>query len=138
MTRINLVPVEELSDQHLVSEYKELPRCIKQDIDTSNAPERYKLGKNHMRWAKKHSHFLIIRYSKLCAEMTFRGFKVNYPYKDLFDYFLHNCKSCDNNIYIKNKTDITLSRQRLIFKYNLKPDWYRWTNRMKPRYYDEQ
>ena len=26
MTRINLVPVEELSNQHLMAEYRELPR----------------------------------------------------------------------------------------------------------------
>lgn len=40
MTRINLVPVEELSNQHLVAEYRELPRCIKQKINTECAPER--------------------------------------------------------------------------------------------------
>ena len=34
MTRINLVDPKELSDQHLIREYNELPRCIKQDIDT--------------------------------------------------------------------------------------------------------
>ena len=29
MTRINVIPVEELSDQHLMAEYRELPRAIK-------------------------------------------------------------------------------------------------------------
>lgn len=28
MTRINLVPVSELSDQHLIAEYRELPRIF--------------------------------------------------------------------------------------------------------------
>lgn len=32
MTRINLIPVKELSDQHLIREYQELPRCIKKKI----------------------------------------------------------------------------------------------------------
>ena len=33
MTRINQIPVEELSDQHLIREYNEIPRFIKQDIN---------------------------------------------------------------------------------------------------------
>ena len=45
MTCINVIPVQELSDQHLIAEYHELPRVLKQDIDTTNAPERYRLGK---------------------------------------------------------------------------------------------
>jgi len=28
MTRINLLPVKELSDQHLMAEYRELPRIV--------------------------------------------------------------------------------------------------------------
>lgn len=41
MTRINLVPAKELSDQHLLAEYHELPRVIKQNIDIRNAPEKW-------------------------------------------------------------------------------------------------
>ena len=33
MTRINVVPVKELSDQHLIAEYRELQRVIKQQIN---------------------------------------------------------------------------------------------------------
>ena len=51
MTRINLIDVEELSDQNLLAEYRELPRCIKQDINTDDAPDKYTLGKGHMKWA---------------------------------------------------------------------------------------
>lgn len=29
MTRINLIPVEELTDQHLMAEYRELPMIVK-------------------------------------------------------------------------------------------------------------
>lgn len=45
VTRINVIPVQDLSDQHLIAEYHELPRVLKQDIDATNAPERYRLGK---------------------------------------------------------------------------------------------
>ena len=40
MTRINVVPVKELSDQHLIAEYRELPRVIKQRINIDDAPEK--------------------------------------------------------------------------------------------------
>lgn len=51
MTRINVVPVFELSDQHLMAEYRELPRVIKQKINTTDAPRLYKLGLGHVKWA---------------------------------------------------------------------------------------
>lgn len=134
MTRINLVPVDELSDQHLIREYNELPRCVKQNIDTSNAPVKYLLGTGHMKWAKKHTLYLIRRYSALCYEMCFRGFAVNYPVIDLCDYHAKNTAIENNNDYSPDDADVELSRSRIKEKYLLKPTWYRWTNRTKPYY----
>ena len=134
MTRINLVPVEELSDQHLIREYNELPRCIKQNIDTRNTTHRYTLGKGHMKWAKKHSAFLINRYSDLCNEMIFRGFTVNYPFENLYLYHCSHTIVSNNHNYIPDDLDILVSRNRIIEKYLLKPDWYRWTKRDTPHY----
>ena len=134
MTRINLVPVEELSDQHLIREYNELPRCIKQDINTMDAPEKYTLGKGHMKWAKKHSAFLIDRYKELCEEMKFRGFTTNYPYENLYAQYYFNTLVCNDKYYEPYFEDILVSRNRIIEKYLLKPTWYRWTKRNKPYY----
>lgn len=132
MTRINLVRVTELSDQHLIAEYHELPRCIKQDIDTSDAPEKYCLGKGHMKWAKKHSVFLIIRYWHLCKEMEYRGFKVSYPYEDLKLYYQTNCKPENKYMYDPDWNDILYSRKRILEKIAQKPKWYKWTKRVCP------
>ena len=134
MTRINLVPVEELSDQHLIREYNELPRCIKQDIDTSNAPERYCLGAGHMKWAKHRSKFLIDRYDALCREMEYRNFTVNYPVVSLYRYYRWHTVVADNNDYTPDDTDLVLSRARIKERVQMKPDWYRWTKRTKPKY----
>lgn len=138
MTRINLVDPKELSDQHLIREYNELPRCIKQDIDTSDAPFRYTLGTGHMKWAKKHSQFLMNRYMKLCDEMLYRGFKVNYPFVELFKYHLENTLDINCNWYDVSHEDVELSKSRLNEKYKMKPNWYRWTKRKKPDYYGFQ
>ena len=133
MTRINLVSPVELSDQHLIAEYHELPRVLKQNINTTNAPKRYCLGKGHVKWAKSRSLFLHVRYLELVNEMLYRGFKVNYSWRELIDGY--PVKPSDDNFYISTKEDVALNKARLIEKYKLKPDWYKWTKRNKPEYY---
>lgn len=132
MTRINVVPVEELSDQWLIAEYHELPRCIKQDINTKYAPPHYKLGKGHMKWAKKHSLFLFERYNKLCMEMKHRGFTVNYPYTKFWHEYIDTIKSDNRHNYLASILDKEINISRLIEKYKLKPNYYTWTKRSKP------
>lgn len=135
MTRINLIPVGELSDQHLLAEYRELPRIIKQEhIYIGDASDKYVLGKGHVKWAVKHGTFCLTRYYYICEEMKYRGFKVNYPYEDLAK--IADGKQIDmySKMYLPNEGDIKISRDRIIEKLKQKPDWYKWTNRDKPDY----
>lgn len=136
MTRINLIPVEELSDQHLIAEFRELPKCIKQSIDTSNAPQKYCFGKYHIKWAKHHSMFLLHRYQKLYDEMKFRDFKTNYDPSSLAS-FLEQIPKKDLLEYYPDEEDIRLSWGRIMFRILSKPNWYRWTNREIPKYVQE-
>ena len=139
MTRINIVPVEELSDQHLLAEYHELPRVIKQWCYTGLAPRKYVLGKGHVKWARKHMHYTIDRYWELCKEMAYRGFKVNYTGQQLVEYAFSHVPGWYWYLdYMPTEEDIKLNQERLIEKYQLKPNWYRWTKRSKPKYYDNQ
>lgn len=134
MTRINVVPVKELSDQHLIAEYHELPRVIKQNINTENAPDCYKLGEGHVRWARKHATYCMHRYIDLCWEMKHRGFKVGQPWEDLNVLYFNLPKDLLNN-YNPTKADNALNRQRLLEKYKAHPALYTWTKRWKPWYY---
>lgn len=59
MTRINLVPVEELADQHLLAEYRELPRCLNKPTRSPSDFPVYVLGKGHVKWAEAHQKFLL-------------------------------------------------------------------------------
>lgn len=129
MTRINVVPVQELSDQWLIAEYRELPRVLKGKISIDNAPDRYVLGKGHMKWARKYAFFTNKRMNEIVNEMHYRGFKTNF--------------SADLSIYIKNdikldykpdSKDLQLNKERLISKYHKKPNFYRWTKRNRPDY----
>lgn len=128
MTRINIIPVEQLSDQHLIAEYRELPRVLKQQISTVNAPSTYKLGTGHVKWAKKHSKYVTNRYIKLVDEMKYRGFKTNFttPPEDIY-----NKQGMD---YVVSKSDIEINRARIKAKYNQKPDYYKWSKRNPPEW----
>lgn len=124
MTRVNVIPVSELSDQHLLAEYRELPRVLKQKINTKDAPQNYCLGKGHVKWGKKHELFLAKRYVDLVKEMKFRNFHVSY--NTLFDL------SILTGDYNPTKAAIEINRKRIKEKYDIKQSWYRWTNRKKP------
>lgn len=84
MTRINVVPVEELTREHLVAEYRELPRifgCVRAAIERGERPDdprnptKYCLGKGHMRFFYDKLRFLYFRHAELVGEMQRRGYK---------------------------------------------------------------
>lgn len=129
MTRINVVPVEELSDQWLIAEYRELPRVLKGNFSIKNASDNYILGKGHVKWARKHGLFVFNRYLNIIKEMHFRGFQTHFN-NDLSKYITNNI----NNDYKVNMSDLKVNKQRLIEKYIKKPSFYKWTNRNKPKY----
>lgn len=132
MTRLNQVPVEEMSDQNLFAEGHEIPRMVKMKVDISDAPDRYCLGKGHVKWGAKHALFVIKRYDAILKEMKYRGFKPNYTTEDLLKYAIEHNKSLLD--YEPDENDIKISRDRIIERYKKKPDWWRWTKREKPDY----
>ena len=78
MTRINVVPVSELSDQWLIAEYRELPRVLKGSFSILGAPKQYKLNKGHIKWARYFGQFTSNRFNQIIQEMRYRGFKINF------------------------------------------------------------
>lgn len=79
MTRINVVPVEELCDQHLLAEWRELPRMngfADKCVDAS-IPGEYVLGAGHMKFFLDKAQFLERRHMELTAELERRGFNLN-------------------------------------------------------------
>lgn len=84
MTRINVVPVSELVDKHLIAEYRELPRIYKLAIgyhnrkNKSKIPEEYILGTGHVTFFYDKLSFIENRHKELIQEMISRGFNVSY------------------------------------------------------------
>jgi hypothetical protein len=86
MTRINVVPVEELTREHLIAEYRELPRVYelvrkriaKGHKPTLKTPPRYTLGTGHVLFFYNKLGWINERYISLCNEMRRRKYTVNY------------------------------------------------------------
>ena len=83
MTRINVIPPEHLTDQHLLAEYRELPRVFplaeralsKEDF----APlPGYVLGKGHVQFFYTRTDYLAARFDALVTELLSRGFKISF------------------------------------------------------------
>lgn len=88
MTRINCVPATELSRQHLVAEYRELPRIFKnvkyaitcgKTIEDYKDYDHYTLGEGHMKFFYTRLGYLTRRYTSLVTEMRRRGYAVKFP-----------------------------------------------------------
>jgi len=91
MTRINVIPPEDLSSPHLVAEYRELPRTfalayqasLRGDLWSPKTPKDYTLGKGHVLFFYDKLLYLSKRHQLLVKEMLRRKYKPNFT-EDLF------------------------------------------------------
>ena len=133
MTRINLVPITELSDQHLVAEYREifmvgpsLQRSLKSPYwnkTKETLPKEFTLNKGHVKFFYNKGKYLYNRYLELIKEMKNRGmspdplrkFKREQWPDELFNDWMPSAK------------DLETIRERIQLRIKQKPNWYRWS-----------
>ena len=133
MTRINLVPITELSDQHLVAEYREifmvgpsLQRSLKSpnwNKTKETLPKEFTLNKGHVKFFYNKGKYLYNRYLELIKEMKNRGmnpdplrkFKREQWPDELF------------NDWMPSANDLEIIRERIQLRIKQKPNWYRWS-----------
>lgn len=78
MTRINCIPVTELTNKHLLAEYRELPRIFKAarlPKSGETFPTHYKLGTGHVKFFYTRLGWCYERQQQLYAEMKRRDYK---------------------------------------------------------------
>ena len=133
MTRINIVEPSELTDQHLIAEYREifmiagsLKRTLmsKTGYDKYKVPKKYTLNKGHVYFFYNKGKYLNNRYQKLILELEKRGFKLSN------DRFFPKEIFINNNLYNDwepSLDDYTIIRERIKNKISMKPEWYRLT-----------
>jgi len=133
MTRINTVPVEELADQHLWAEFRELPRMasfyektVKKQRDI---PKKFLLNTGHMTFFLDKIKFLEERHKQLTAELIHR--KMSFSNKEPF---VMPQGKFEPNDWMPTEHDHEISRERLLEKIQQKPNFYRWTSRPKPNW----
>lgn len=140
MTRINLINPKELSDQHLIAEYREIfmvGSALQRSLNSPNwnnrktsLPTNFTLNKGHVKFFYNKGKYLHDRYLKIVSEMKRRGMnpdpnrkfkKEQWPdelYKD----------------WEPKPQDIKLIQERIQSKIDLKPDWYRWSQKKREIY----
>ena len=128
--RINVIPPELLTDNHLIAEYRESKMATyyyvrsaasSKGIDPARIPSEYTLGKGHAYFWFDKMLFLKKRFDSICAEMRNRGFQCNHD-KLNFDGIPESAFG-DYEVTMK---DIVLNLHRILIRIAKQPDWYRY------------
>jgi deoxyribonuclease (pyrimidine dimer) len=128
MVRVNIINPGKLSDQHLIAEYLEIMMLLgyaKKYPQSEGIPERYKLGKGHIKFFKNKLIYLQKRHEDIKKEMGKREFKVN---KNI------DLKGFDKSLmndWKPRKEDFNIIKERILWKIKNKPNWYRYYGEKK-------
>ena len=130
MTRINIISPSELTDQHLIAEYREItmvPAALSRTLKSKTGFKKERISKNytlntgHVYFFYDKGLYLNKRYDELVKEMKIRGFNPDpnrkFP-KEVFPKELYND-------WLPNLEDQKIIKKRLEEKIAMKPDWYR-------------
>ena len=136
MTRINIIPVSELKDQHLIAEYREItmvPAALKRTLNSKiglryeKISKEYTLNTGHVYFFYNKGLYLNNRYQEIIEEMRLSEFnpdpKRRFP-KEVFPNELYND-------WMPSLNEQKVIRQRIEEKINMKPEWYRMTEHKK-------
>ena len=135
MTRINLDPPEELSDQHLEAEYREifmigssLQRSLRSpnwEKTKKSIPKQFTLNKGHIRFFYDKGKYLSERYDELIKEIKRRKMSPDPSRTFNKEQWPHQLF----NSWKANDYDLKVVRTRIEMKIKLKPDWYKWNGK---------
>ena len=132
MTRINIIHPSELTDQHLIAEYRELfmvgsslQRSLKSPSWNPNKiPKNFTLNKGHGTFFYDKGKYLSKRYESIRNEMISRGMKPD-------ETRIFKREQWPDELYndwLPTLEDEKIIRDRLDERISQKPNWYRKTN----------
>lgn len=154
MTRINLVKPEDLADQHLFAEWREIkmiPARVKklysqyeEDIASgklkmlgfvrhrmTDLPSKYTMSTGHVRFFYDKMLFLFDRYKILTEELKIRNYSIaEHDARALFfdGMTIHN----RTREWSPSPPEVLINIQRISERLNERPDWYRYHGVVKP------
>lgn len=129
MTRINLVDPVELTDNHLIAEYREirllcsnLQRTLKSKhgFQERKVPKEFTLNSGHVYFFYDKGLYLHKRYNNIRKEMERRGFKSQHDFPvEKWPPFLYND-------WVPSERDKNVVRERIALRISERPNWYRY------------
>ena len=148
MTRINLVNVEYLADQHLHSERREIkmvPAALRRSLKTRriddiliNISTRYTLNTGHVKFFYPRMKFLTERYKLLTNELLIRRFNLSNPSDDFGQYTYDIPDAFKTDSWHPDKKEVDINVERICMRISEKPNWYRYYGeRVEEGYFDE-
>lgn len=123
MVRVNLINPKNLADQHLVAEYNEILMLlgyVRLHPEIKDIPKRYILGKGHIKFFKNKLMYLKKRHELIKKEMKRRKFKNNVTID------LSKFNKVLRGDWKPHKEDFVIIKERIIWKLNNKPEYYRY------------
>ena len=135
MTRLNIIGLSQLTDQHLFSEWREIkmvPKALARSLKARDAkdvlesiPDEFVLGKGHVSFFYNKGRYLNHRYNALTQELASRGVRYSAnakldpegTYARLGHHF--------NLGYAPTEEARRLIHVRIHERIMTKPDWYR-------------
>jgi deoxyribonuclease (pyrimidine dimer) len=119
VTRINVIPPGRLTDQHLIAEWRELPRVFALARPDDHTPPAYTLGTGHVRFFYPRTGYLARRQAALIAECQRRGFAISHTIAP------DPVPGLDDD-WTPTDADVAVNVARLREKVGAKPGWYRY------------
>ena len=130
MTRINVIDPTQLTDQHLMAEYRELPMvmgALRRSLVAKNgmpAPgPHYTLNSGHVKFFYNKGGWLKRRYAALVIELTERGYQLDPDRKADFNVFHDN--GLDGH-WTPDLAALQINAARIRERIEAKPSWYRY------------
>lgn len=124
MARINIIPPELLTDQHLIAEKREINLAISiiRKIKNKNIPKSYTLNKGHVLFFSNKVKYLKKRYSELEKEIGKRNFVCTSKFvgEDLME---------GSKDFVPSIKDYKIIVERIKSKIKIKPNWYRYNGK---------
>lgn len=136
MTRINLVYVKDLADQHLFAEWREIKmiapaarRSLSSAQTTVQIYEKigiqYTLNTGHVTFFYNKLSFLENRFAELTDELLQRRFDIT-PFNFRTADYLFVYNNLTQREWTPTKQDIQVNIDRIAQRLNEKPTWYRY------------
>jgi deoxyribonuclease (pyrimidine dimer) len=136
VTRVNLVPVGELADQHLFAEWREVkmvPRSLARSLESrsmelvlARVPEVFTLNAGHVMFFYDKYEFLRQRYEALTTELVARGYNLAPEHALDATGVWSRLPRAFHQHYVPPAAAVKLSRARIEQRIAIQPNWYRW------------